>query len=168
MTDNDQNSIISLNGLDDGRRTLLDLLSGMRRTLYLYTPQIRPELYNDPAVLTTIRNQVVAQPKTRFHLLLPPLRDWHNACPGLARLGERLTTALLLRIPNRQELPDWPELGHAFAIADERVLLRFSDPRRLIGEYTPHPNERMKDLLERFRILWDRAQPDPDLHPLGL
>ncbi|MBK8753820.1 MAG: hypothetical protein IPL99_20195 [Candidatus Competibacteraceae bacterium] len=161
-------SPLPLNGLEESRRALLELISGMRRTLYLYTPLVRPELYNDADVLAAIRDRVVTQPKVRFQLVLPSAREWRSACPGLARLAERLTTALLLRIPDRQELPDWPELGQAFAIADEQALLRFSDPRRLIGEYVPQSSERMKELLELFRTIWDRSQPDPDLRVLNI
>lgn len=168
MVDDNEISPLPLNGLEESRRALLELLGGMRRTLYLYTPLVRPELYNDADVLAAIRNRVVMQPKVQFQLVLPSAREWRSACPGLARLAERLTTALLLRTPDRRELPDWPELGQAFAIADERALLRFSDPRRLIGEYHTQPGERMKDLLERFRAIWDRAQPDPDLRVLSI
>jgi hypothetical protein len=168
MADDDQNSTMMLDGLNDSRRALLELLGGMRRVLYLYTPLMRPELYNDPDVLATIRNRVVSQPKVRLHLLLPRAREWRSDCPGLVRLSERLTTALILRTPNREETPDRPELGQAFAIADERALLRFSDPRRLLGAYEPQPSERMKELLELFRMFWDRAQPDPSLQRLGI
>lgn len=168
MADDDRNSTIALNGLDDSRRALLELLDGMRRTLYWYAPLVRPELYNDPEVLAAIRNRVVTQPKVRLQLLLPPARDWRNGCPGLVRLGERLTTALNLRTPNRQEIPDRPELGQAFAIADERALLHLADPRRLLGVYEPRPTERMKELLELFRTVWNRAQADPDLRWLGI
>ena len=168
MANPDETSLISLNGLEDGRRAFLELLSSMRRTLYLYTPLIRPELYNDSDVLAAIRNRVVSQPKIRFHLLLPPAREWRSDCPGLVRLTERLTTALILRTLTREEAPDRPELGQAFAIVDERALLRFSDPRRLVGGYESQPSERMKELLELFRALWERAQPDPDLRRLGI
>lgn len=168
MADDDRKSTMTLDGLDDSRRAMLDLLDGMRRTLYLYTPLIRPELYNDTDVLAAIRNRVVSQPKSRLHLLLPPARDWRTTCPGLVRLGEHLTTALVLRTPNRHELPDRPELGQAFAIADDRALLHFSDPRRLRGSYEPKPTDRMKELLELFREVWARAQADPDLRWLGI
>ena len=168
MTDDDRNFTMTLDGLDDSRRAFLGLLDGMRRMLYLYTPLVRPELYNDPEVLAAIRNRVVSQPRVRLHLVLPPARDWRNACPGLVRLGERLTTALILRTPNRQETPDRPELGQAFAIADERALLRFNDPRRLFSVYEPRPTEQMKELLELFVNVWSRAQADPDLRWLGI
>jgi hypothetical protein len=168
MADDDLSSTILLNRLDDSRRALLELLEGMRRTLYLYTPLVRPELYNDPDVLAAIRTRAVAQPKVRLHLLLPPAREWRNACPGLVRLGERLTSAVALRTPIPEEFPNRPELGQAFAIADEQALLHFSDPRRLVGGYTPQPTERMKELLELFRMLWNRAQADPDLQRLGI
>lgn len=168
MANPDETSPFALAGVDDSRRALLELLDGMRRTLILYTPLIRSELYDDPDVLAAIRNRVVSQPRIRFHLLLPPARLWRSDCPGLVRLSERLTTALNLRTPNREEAPDRPELGQAFAIADERALLRFSDPRRLLGTYESRPSERMKELLELFRILWDRAQSDPELRRLGI
>ena len=168
MADGDRSSTIVLDGLDDSRRALLDLLGGMRRTVHWYTPLVRSELYNDPDVLAAIRDRVVSQPKVRLHLLLPPARDWRNACPGLVRLGERLTTALNLRTTDRQALPDRPELGQGFAIADERTLLHFSDPRRLLGIYEPRPTERMKELLELFRDVWNRSQADSDLRWLGI
>ncbi len=168
MANPDETPLIPLAGLEESRRALLELLDGMRRTLHLYTPLVRPELYDDASVLAAIRNRVVSQPKIRFHLLLPPAREWRSDCPGLVRLSERLTTALILRTPDREEIPDRPELGQAFAIADERALLRFSDPRRLIGSYEPQPSERLKELRELFRMLWERAQPDPDLRRLGI
>ena len=166
--DNRSLTVTTLDGVDDSRRAVLDLLGGMRRTLYLYTPLLRPELYNDTGVLSTLRTCVINQPKVRLQLVLPPARDWRNSCPGLVRLGERLTSALILRTPNRHELPDRPELGQAFMIADERALLRFSDPRHLTGVYEPQPSGRMKELLELFHEVWNRSQADPDLRWLGV
>lgn len=165
---NDERVPITLDGVNDSRRALLELLAGMRRTLHLYTPWVRPELYDDAEVVDAIRGRVVNQPRLRLHLVLPPAKEWRGHCPRLARLSERLTTALILRIPNRQEIPDRPELGQAFAIADERALLHFSDPRRLLGVYEPRPTERMKELLELFQVVWSRAQADPELRHLGL
>jgi hypothetical protein len=159
---------VSLDGLDDSRRTLLELLNGMRRTLHLYTPVVRPDLYDDPEVLDLIRARVADQPKLRLHLVLPPAKEWRNDCPRLARLAERLTSALLLRTPIRGEMPRRPELGQAFAIADEQALLRFRDPRRLLGNYEPQPGERMKELLELFQTVWSHAEPDPDFRRLGI
>ncbi len=168
MTNDEQDSPIVLNGLDDSRRALLDMLEEMRRTLYRYTPLVRAELYDDAKILATIRNRVVSQPRLRLHWVLPPAREWRNACPRLARLGERLTSSLILHTPIPEERLDRPELSQAFAMVDERSLLHFSDPRRLIGSYDPHPSERMKPLLELFRELWSRTQANPDLQRLGL
>ncbi|MFO1371559.1 MAG: hypothetical protein U1F42_03905 [Candidatus Competibacteraceae bacterium] len=119
-------------------------------------------------VVDAIRNRVVAQPKVRLCLLLPPAKEWRSACPRLIRLSERLTTALTLRTPNREETQDRPELGQAFLIADERVLLHFNDPRRLRGIYAPKPIDRTKEALELFREVWNKAQPDPNLRRLGI
>ncbi|MCP5197782.1 MAG: hypothetical protein H6974_13515 [Gammaproteobacteria bacterium] len=159
---------LPLDGLSDSRPALLGLLGDMRRTLVLYTPLVRAELYNDTEVIDVIRHRVVSQPKVRLHLILPPAREWRNGCPRLARIAEQLTSALLLRTPNRSEWPDRPELSQAFAIVDERALLHFSDPRRLIGSYDSQPSERMKALLELFHTLWSRSQADPDLRWLGI
>ncbi len=168
MADEDRNLLTALDGLDDSRRALLNLLGDMRRSLRWYAPGVRADLYNDAEVLAALRNRVVNQPKLRLQLLLPPAREWRSDCPGLAQLCERLTSALQLRALHRQDLPDQPELGQAFVIADERSLLRWSDPRRLIGVYQPQPSERMKERLELFDRLWSHAPPDADLQHLGL
>ncbi len=168
MADHAPGSMILLNGLDDSRKAGLAMLDGMRRTLCLYTPLLRPEFYDDPDILTAIRTRVVSQPKLRLQLVLPPAREWRSACPGLLRLADRLTSALMLRTPIPGELPDRPELGQAFIIVDERVLLRFIDPRRMLGEYQPEPVDRTKELLDLFREIWNRSQPDPDLGRLGI
>lgn len=168
MTDEDRNIPTTLDGLDDSRRALLDVLNNLRRTLRLYAPLVRSDLYDDAEVLAAIRNRIVNQPKMRLQLLLPPAREWRSDCPGLARLAERLTSAILIHTLNREEVPDQPELGQAFIIADDRALLRFSDPRRLVGSYEPEPGERMKELLELFQNLWSRSQPDPWLQRLGI
>jgi len=168
MADDNEVSPIPLDGLDDSRRALLELLEGMRRTLYWYTPLVRPELYDDAEVMDAIRDRIVSQPKVRLQLLLPPAREWRSACPRLIRLSERLTTALTLRTPNREETQDRPELGQAFLVADERVLLLFNDPRRLRGLYAPKPIDRTKEALELFREVWNKAQTDPKLRRLGI
>jgi len=168
MTDDNPVDRIVLDGLDESRRALLKLLEGMQRTLHLYTPLVRPGLYDDPEVIDAIRARVIDQPKLQLHLILPPAREWRSNCPRLTRLSERLTTALLLRTPNPEEISRRPELNQAFAIADDQALLRFSDPRRLLGSYESQPNERMKELLELFHLLWSRSQADPDLRFLGI
>jgi hypothetical protein len=99
MADDDQSSTMTLDGLDDSRCALLDLLGGLRRALVWYTPLIRPELYDDPDVLHAIRKRVVSQPKLRLHLVLPPAREWRGDCPRLARLSERLTSASAAAYP---------------------------------------------------------------------
>jgi len=168
MADEPQASPVPLDGLDDSRKAFLTLLAGMSRTLNAYVPVVRPELYNDADVLAALRHRVVSQPKVRVQLLLPPAYAWRSACPGLVRLNEQLTTALILRTPNREETPDQPQLGQGFLIADERALLHLSDPRRLLGAYYPEPTGRTRELLNLFRGVWDRAQADPELRRLGI
>ena len=168
MADDDPRLTQTLDGLEGSRRALLALLGAVRHTFYLYTPLVRPELYNDAEILAAIRQRVVNQPRLRLQWVLPPAANWRGGCPGLIRLSERLTTAFTLRTPNRHELPDRPELGQAFAIVDDRMLAHFSDPRRLLGVHESQPSERMKELLELFREVWNRSQPDPDLRRLGI
>ena len=54
MTNDEQDSLIALNGLDDSRQALLAMLEGMRRTLCLYTPLVRAELYDDADILAAV------------------------------------------------------------------------------------------------------------------
>ena len=111
MADDNLINPVSLDGLDDSRRALLELLNGMRRTLHLYTPMVRPDLYDDPEVLDLIRARVVDQPKLRLHRVLPPAKEWRNDCPRLARLAERLTGHSAEAVAFATEAPFLQALG---------------------------------------------------------
>ncbi|PIE83336.1 MAG: hypothetical protein CSA09_02380 [Candidatus Contendobacter odensis] len=164
----DQNIPRVLDGLDDSRQALLDMLARMRHGLYWYTPQLCPGLYDCPEILDALRGRIVNQPKLRFHMVLPPAREWREHCPRLAQLSARLMTALKLRTLDRESIPDRPELSQAFVVADGRLLLHFSDPHRLLGRYEPKPVDRTKELSQLLQLIWDRAEPDPDLRYLGI
>ena len=84
MADQHQSFPELLDGLDDSRRAWLELLGTLRRNLYLYTPLIRPDLYNDAEVLAAIRNRVVSQPRLCFLSGVGPLGRAPDQRPTLA------------------------------------------------------------------------------------
>jgi hypothetical protein len=165
---NQDNEPLRLDGLEDTRQALLALLEGVRRSLHLYTPHVDPRLYDDAQVLDTIRARIVSQPRLQFCLLLPPAGEWRRQCPRLVNLAERLSSAMELRTPPRDEPMERREFGQTICLADEAGLLHLLDPYRLIGSFTAHRSAAAREMMNFFRALWEKSQTDAELRNLRL
>jgi len=157
-----------LDGVENVRSGLAELLTACRHTVHMYTPHLDSRLYNDAHLIGTIRARVSDQPRLRFHLLLPPARVWRGGCPNLLNLAERLSTALLLQTLPTDEPRERPEFGEAFVIVDRRMLLHQPDPRAFQAELNLDGSVRAKELLDFFMAVWDKSLPDPELRRLML
>ena len=156
-----------LDGLDSSLDAVVELIGNSRRALQIYTPIIEPRLYGDTRIIDALRTQVITNSRIEIQLLLPPSRQWRRECPALTDLIGRLT-ALELRTLPRNEPRDRAEYSQGFMIADHRILLLHTDPRRLIGRYDTEPGGRVRDLGGFFQELWPKAQSDSELRRLGI
>jgi len=167
MMRNDNEPLV-LDGLEDTRQALLALLEGMRRSLHLYTPYVDPRLYDDAQVIDTICTRIVNQPRLQFCLLLPPAAEWQRGCPPLRQVSERLSSAIALRTPPREESLTRPEWGQGLMIADEASLLQLVDPRRLTGSYIAGRSPSAREMMNFFKEIWARSEPDIEMRRLRL
>jgi hypothetical protein len=162
------NQFISIDGLENTRQAMLNLVETTQRSLHLYTPFVDPRLYNDGDIVDAIRARVVNQPRIRFYLLLPSAHDWRSACPRLLQLTERLSSALELRTLPQEEPRERPEFTQSFIIADHAIVLHEADPRHHIGRYEPHGAGEVRKLMNFFQEIWEKSQPDLELRSLKL
>lgn len=157
-----------LDGLEDSRSALLELLAGMQRGLHLYTPHLDGRLYNEPAILDALRDRLCAQPRLRCQWIVPPVAGWRQTCPGLLRLSERLSTALQLRVLPVEEPRERPQFGQTFILADRSSLLLHADPYRLQGRYIAQAGPEIRPLLDFFMEIWEKSTSDPESRRLGI
>ncbi|MGF1529302.1 MAG: hypothetical protein ACFCBW_21350, partial [Candidatus Competibacterales bacterium] len=88
--------------------------------------------------------------------------------PHRLPLARRLPPAVGRPTPPPDEPRDRPQYEQAFAIADHRRLVLFTDPRRLQGRLLDREPDQAKPLLGFFDELWERSLPDGELRRLGI
>jgi len=157
-----------LNGLEDSRQALLAVLESVRQRLDWYTPLLDKRLYNDSQVIDTLRRRLIARPKLQVALLLPSAAGWRYDCPQLQALAERLSGAVEVRTLPAGEPRERPEFSQAFAIADETALWWQREPYHFSGSYHPDGSGTSWELLNFFRLIWDKSEPDIEMRRLPL
>ncbi len=149
-------------------RALLDLVSGLWRSLHIYAPALSPLVFDDAGFVTALRQRATTLPRLKLWLLLPPAMAWRRDCPQLAGLLQTLASAVAIRRLPTERTGERPESRQAFIIGNESTLLRLAQPKTPAGDYCREGGAASRDLLEFFRETWEKAEPDPELRDLKL
>lgn len=163
-----RNLELILAGPEAVQRALLDLVGGLWRSLHVHAPALNPQLFDDPRLITALRERATAQPRLKLWLLLPPATEWRRDCPRLAGLVRTLASAVELRRLPAETLRERPEYQQGFCIGNETALLRLPQPMAPAGDYCREGGAAARDLLGFFRDAWEKAEPDPELRSLRL
>lgn len=137
----------------------LAMLQQARRSLCIYTPDLEHWLYDRPSVQLACSQFLRAHPRNQVRILVTDtgraVRDGHR----LLALSRRLPGSLQLRKP----LVEGEVIETPCLIADDcGLLLRpHADRHEGIAYYSAAGLARR--YRARFDLLWNQAEPDPDL-----
>lgn len=153
---------VALETKEENRIAALSLTRQARRTLDIFTHDLDPPIYNDPAFIEALTALALRSRYSRIRILVHDsgraVKEGHR----LLELSRRLSSFIELRQPNQ----DYKDHNEAFCIADERGVLH----RMLSGRYEGSvdfnaPLEAQK-LSAFFNTVWDKAETDPNLRRL--
>jgi predicted GNAT family N-acyltransferase len=142
----------------------LTLVRSARYELCIYTRDLEPALYNDPAVLEAIRQVALSGRRASIRILVQDtaraVREGHR----LVDLAQRLPSVVRLRRPMLEDL----QYPSAFVLTDAGGYLfrSFADRFEAAGDvyYPPRRNE----LQRLFDQVWERAEVPTELRRLAL
>ncbi len=143
----------------------LRIITDARHGFALHTPDLEPDLFEQPALLEAIRRLAVRGRGTQVRILVqdpePALRNGHR----LLALIQRLPSILLVRQP--VEEADRQYAG-AFLINDRGGYLQRTVASRPQAHGSTHAPGPCAQLAGYFEQVWNRAQPVQGLHPLQI
>lgn len=90
-----------------------------RRKLSIFTPDLEPGIYDDPAFLDVIQQLVLSRSYSRIRVLIADPGHAIEHGNRFVRLGRRLNT----QIEFRHVREDWRMHAESFCIADRRALV---------------------------------------------
>lgn len=145
----------------DATRTLL---AAARHEVCIYTRDLEPALYEDPAVLESIRQVALSGRGASVRVLLQDttrvVRDGHR----LLDLSQRLSSVVHIRRPTDED----QQFTGAYALTDRGGYLyrNFGDRFEADGDLCYPP--RRDELKRKFDEVWERAEVPVELRRLGL
>ncbi|WP_407351735.1 GNAT family N-acetyltransferase [Luteimonas sp. R10] len=150
---------------EDAVTATVDLVSDARRHLWVYSRELDPGLFDDPAVLEALRAFAVRERGGEVRLLLQDAAAAQRAHAPLLALAQRLPSTFLFR-----EVEDPVDRAYASAfVANDGGGYYFRGlGHRFDGECERHGAGRARQLVEAFKPVWERARPCSELRALGL
>lgn len=148
----------------DLRDATLALIESARREICVYSRDLEPDLYEDPAIFEAIRKVALSGKGASVRVLIQDVtrvvRDGHR----LLDLSQRLSSIVHIRRVSHEDA----QYPGAFVLTDQGGYLfrAFGDRFEGVGDtcYAPRRDE----LKRLFDEVWERAEAPPELRRLGL
>lgn len=151
--------------LSEATEATLAVVRGARRELVLFSRDLDPVLYGQPAVLEAFKDFAIAGRGGVVRIvLLDPAAVQGQGHPLLG-LAQRMTSVFQLRTPTDDVDLQYPS---AFLASDRDGYLFRQLGSRWEGDWSPANPARTRQLLEHFGRVWERSRPCTEFRALGI
>jgi hypothetical protein len=155
---------IRLESRADNQRMAVALVRQAVRTLEIFSHDLEAEIYDQPEFLEGIKTLALRSQHVRIRILLQDtsrvVRDGHR----LLEIARRLSSFIEIRKPSH----DYREYNEAFMLVDGTGFLHRRIAERYEGIANFRQPLRVRELVNFFDEVWQRAAPHPDLQRLHL
>ncbi len=144
---------------------LAELLADTRHALAVYTRDLDPMLFDDPATLEQIRRIALSGRNARIRIIVQDPRKAIMDGSRLIALAQRLPSTIAMRTPVDERDLHYPS---AFLITDRRGYLFRGLGNRLDAEGSTYAPGRHAQLLEFFEQVWERSVSSQELRQISV
>jgi len=145
-----------LSTFDEVRAATESVASGAQRLLSVMTPDLEPEIFDQPAMLEIIKRFVLGRSFAKVRILMRDQARLLNGANRFVAMAHRLTSYLEIRI----RAPQFREQKAAYCIADDRAIVyrpRADRPEGLAGFNNPKV---ARQYLQEFDSIWLASAPE--------
>ena len=151
--------------LHEATAATLALVQGARREIRLYSRDLEPVLYAQPAVLDAFRQFAIAGRGGIVQVILQDPAAAQGAIHPLLTLAQRMTSVFQFRTPVDAVDLQYPS---AFLVNDRDGYLFRGIAPRFEGDWSPALPARTRQLSDHFGRVWERSRPCTELRTLGI
>jgi hypothetical protein len=145
-----------LSSFDEVRQATETVAAGGHRLISIMTPDLEPEIYDQPALLEVIKRFVLGHSFAKVRVLMRDQARLSNGANRFIAMAHRLTSYLEIRI----RAPQYRELSAAYCIADDRAIvyrLRADRAEGIAGFNNPAI---ARQYLQEFDAVWLASQTE--------
>ncbi|HEU0152953.1 MAG TPA: GNAT family N-acetyltransferase [Arenimonas sp.] len=156
---------VEFDALGEATEATLAIVQAGRRELRLFSRDLDPVLYSQPAVLEAFKQFAIAGRGGVVQVIvLDPAAVQGQAHPLLG-LAQRMTSVFQFRTPTDDVDLQYPS---AFLANDRDGYLFRALGSRWEGDWSPANPARTRQLLEHFGRVWERSRPCSEFRALGI
>lgn len=153
---------VPLQDLAQNRDAVITLLEQASHSAHIYTRDLEPLLYDDPAIERVLSRLARRGRHSHVHIVVQDSTRAIKRGHRLITLAQRLSSYVQIRNPGR----DYMDFGGTFLIADGVGLLRRNRAERYEGVVDFRNPLAARELDRYFREVWEHGCPDPQLRRL--
>jgi hypothetical protein len=148
-----------LTSIDEVRRACVTVAGSGQRLISILTPDLEPDLYDQPAFLEVIKRFVLGRSFAKVRILVRDHARLSGSGNRFVAMARRLTSYLEIRI----RAPQFRDLNSAFCIADDRAIVYRLRADRWDGIAGFNNPPVARQYLAEFETLWQASAEDRDL-----
>lgn len=142
-----------LSTLDEVRTATETVAASGQRLISIMTPDLEPEIYDQPAFLEIIKRFVLGRSFAKVRVLLRDQARMGNGANRFVAMAHRLTSYLEIRV----RAAPYRELTAAYCIADERAIVYRVRADRAEGIAGLNNPPIARQYLQEFDAIWQAS-----------
>ncbi|MFA5985193.1 MAG: GNAT family N-acetyltransferase [Methylococcaceae bacterium] len=154
-----------INTLADAGIASAQLITGGRRGLGIFTPDLELNLYGQKQVLSALKQFAIENREGQIRIIVQNTMNARSQKHPLLDLAQRLPSSFLFREPVEAEELQYTS---AYLINDRDGYLFRVANNRYQGSWSPALASRQRQLRDEFERAWERCLPCVEFRTLGL
>ncbi len=139
-----------LTSLSDVRQTTAAVIATGQRLISIFTPDLEPQLYDDPKVIEVIKRFVLSHSFAKVRVLLRDHTRHTGSGSRFMSMARRLTSYLELRIL----VPQFQHLTASYCVSDDRGIVYRMRADRWDGIAAVNSPPVARQYLQEFDAAW--------------
>ncbi len=144
--------------------TVLSMSQQARRHIRLFSHDLDPAIFDIEEVAAEFSRLAISSPHVYIHLLLQDTSGLIKNGHYLLRLAQRVSSFIEIRKTD----PMHRHILDNFYLFDDEGYIKRELPDKYAGTADFFDNRMVENLAERFKRMWERAVPDPNLRQMHI
>ena len=154
--------LIHLDNSEPTRDACINMARQATHSLYIWSHNLDPFVFDTRSFIDCVRNMIANNPRAQLRAIVRDSNHLVKHGHQLVELARRVSSIVNIRTINLELCSD----SDAFFIADETGLCYRKEAERFTGYANFCDRREAKILSNRFELLWEKAEPDPELKRL--
>jgi hypothetical protein len=158
------NELLYLHDSEHYAEVVLSMSRQAHQHIRLFTLDLDRRLFGSPEVVEAFTQLATSSSRAYIQILLQSSADLVHHSHRLLDLARRISSYIEIRVADVMH----QNILENFYLFDEEGWVKRSHREQYVGEANFHDARGVRDFEHRFKMMWDRGEPDPQLRRMTI